>query len=289
MQTLPLALARGVPYAIIYHSYRGYRRKGTGLLTRLGNLVRGLVARAAAANIFTSDHSRQVAGTPQARSYVLLNPVDKAMEALYADHRYSEGQLTRKAVGTARRSGDSRRVLRLLFAGRLIEGKGVFDLMDALRRLDGEADLHLTFAGSGPAEDALRQQARTLEHVEVVLAGRLSTQALVAAYEDADVLVVPSSTHKEGNPLVVAEAIYAGTPVVASDQPPMVESIGSAGLLFEVGEAAQLAEVLDRLSRDDELYARVAAEAERRRKVFSYNRYIEDLSCIIHSAFGYIE
>jgi glycosyltransferase involved in cell wall biosynthesis len=167
-----------------------------------------------------------------------------------------------------------------LFAGRLIEGKGIFVIARALERLDGEFATHVVIAGEGRDGKRLRKRMKGFSTIEVDFAGRLKTSELVDRYQEARALLVPSTTHKEGNPLVIAEAIYAGTPVIASDQPPMIESVGDAGMIVEQDNAQELAEAIRVLQTNPEAYRDKKKRAEARADLFSYDRYRRDIEGI---------
>jgi glycogen synthase len=105
------------------------------------------------------------------------------------------------------------------------------------------------------ARPALAQRVASLGHVDDV-------SRFMAAF---DVLVVPS-TRDESLPLVVLEAMAAGTPVVASRLAGLPEAIGEdeAGILFEPGDAGALASVLRRFDTDRELVSQVGSASRRR-------------------------
>jgi len=251
----PLAWIRRVPYATIYHNFRGYERRGTGPMVAVGNKTRGAVARRAWANVFTSTCAKERVGLPA--SHVVFNPVDKQMEQFY-DKEERQG-----------RDSDAP----FLFAGRLIQGKGLFVLAEALERLDGELKVRVKVAGEGRDADRFSERVQGLTTVRVELLERLEGPALVEHYQNSRALIVPSTTHKEGNPLVIAEALCAGTPVIASDQPPMIESVGGAGIIVEQGNAQALADAMREMKSNEEAYRRYRERAENRAEVFSYRRY----------------
>ena len=87
--------------------------------------------------------------------------------------------------------------------------------------------------------------------------GRVSAEALAALFAAADALVLPS-TH-EGYGMVLAEALAAGLPIVATrvGAVPEVVRDGQEAVLVPPGDVAALAPAIDRLARDP-------AERERR-------------------------
>lgn len=92
----------------------------------------------------------------------------------------------------------------LLFVGRFVEKKG----LQLIRPLLPLAGARWSFIGWGPLPPAVASSP------EVQLLGRLPSAAIVPHYQQADLLVLPSSG--EGFPLVVQEALACGTPVLVS-------------------------------------------------------------------------
>ena len=89
--------------------------------------------------------------------------------------------------------------------------------------------------------------------------GIVSRAAIGRAYDEADIFVNASSV--DNMPVSVLEAFASGTPVV-STAPEGIRYIVQherTGLLSEPGNAAQLAENILRLLRDEELSLRLAA------------------------------
>jgi glycosyltransferase involved in cell wall biosynthesis len=106
-------------------------------------------------------------------------------------------------------------VRHLIFVGLLVERKGLLDLLAALA-VPGvlPPDARLTVVGDGPqrAEAERAAQAPPLAGRVTFLGFRPDVPALLAT---ADALVLPSLMEQQ--PLVVAEAMAAGKPVVATD------------------------------------------------------------------------
>jgi glycosyltransferase involved in cell wall biosynthesis len=264
LKILPLSILGHTPYGVIYANYTGYRRTGSGISTRIENVLREGLANRASINIFLSAYARKLAQVPQETSCVLRNPVDKHMIPLYEKN-----------------AGKAQDRSYLLFAGRIIEGKGIFVLTDALAELDGSLDLTVMIAGEGTDEDEMRRRTRAFDTIDIHFVGRLGDQKLVDAYRQAKALVVPSTSHKEGNPLVVAEALYAGTPVIASDQPPMIESVDDAGIIVPQGNSQELARAIRSLYEQEQQYQDLRRKAEQRSDQFSYRRYKKQIASIV--------
>jgi glycosyltransferase involved in cell wall biosynthesis len=263
------ATLRNLPYGIIYHGFRGFtKRENDAPLVSLKNSLRRQLASRAKFNVFTSTESKQMTDVPEEGTHVVLNPVDKQLQDLYDDSK-SKGERGKDAP--------------FLFAGRLIEGKGILLLAEALRRLDQKHQFELIVAGEGRDEDRFWSHVKSLDTIDVEMVGRLSADELIPLYQHSRALLVPTTTHVEGNPLVIAEALYAGTPVIASDQPPMIESVGEAGIIVEQGDPAALASAIARVSSDESYYRSLRRAALDRGDMFSYKRYKDRIRGIMRN------
>lgn len=99
--------------------------------------------------------------------------------------------------------------------------------------------------------------------------GRLADADLAVTLAAATALVVPSRA--EGFGLPVVEAMTAGTPVVTSDDPALVEVAGGATRTSPVGDSAGLARVLAEVAADPTLRAEMVSLGRRRAADFSWD------------------
>jgi glycosyltransferase involved in cell wall biosynthesis len=145
------------------------------------------------------------------------------------------------------------------YAGRLLESKGLPDLLAAVRRLD--APVELLLLGDGPMRTRLDGQAIPGSTVRVL--NTLTHEQMPSGYAQIDVLVLPSRTTptwSEQFGRVIAEALSCGVPVVGSSSggiPPLLELTGG-GLVFGEGDAGALARQLARLRDDPALREQLA-------------------------------
>lgn len=125
----------------------------------------------------------------------------------------------------------------LLYVGRLSVEKGIATLARAVRGVPGVA---VRVAGEGPESGCLDSVPG------VVRLGSLSGAAVRGEMERARALVVPSLWY-ENFPRTVVEAFAAGLPVIASRIGALASIVtdGRTGLLFETGDAQDLAQKLD--------------------------------------------
>jgi glycosyltransferase involved in cell wall biosynthesis len=148
-------------------------------------------------------------------------------------------------------------VMRVLYAGRLVELKGVRLALEAFSLLAGRSRA-ATFelCGDGPLAAPLAARVRALGLEERVrFHGRLSHDATLARMQAADVFLFPSF---EGAGMVVPEAMAAGCPVVCLDFGGPGEMTGTdRGLRVPLGNtpeatAAELGAALVRLYVDED-------------------------------------
>ena len=140
--------------------------------------------------------------------------------------------------------------------------KGLAVLLDAFGRLSAaRPGLRLLIAGPGDTEEVLDKVPAPLRD-RVVLLGQVSEADKVRVYHSVDVFCAPN-TGGESFGIVLAEAMAAGAPIVASDLDAfrMVLRGGQAGELFAVGDAADLAAAASRLLDDPERRSALSAAA----------------------------
>ena len=139
--------------------------------------------------------------------------------------------------------------INLLFVGRLVRDKGIFDLFSVMRLLQKRGiDFTMNIVGqtysanSGTLTDYDLQQAQEEFGESLVLHGYLDN--LVQLYQNADLFLFLS--WHEGFPVCVMEANACGKPVFAYDVPGCNHAIteGINGRLFSPGKVVQVADAI---------------------------------------------
>lgn len=138
------------------------------------------------------------------------------------------------------------------YFGRLVEEKGIADLVAACAGLNG--DWRLILLGGGPQLNALQTQAEKLGIQDrIQFQGQVTSTEMPSLYHRLDVLVLPSRTRsnwKEQFGRVLVEAMCSGIPVIGSDSGAIPGVIGDAGLIFPEGDISTLHKYLDDLQGD---------------------------------------
>jgi glycosyltransferase involved in cell wall biosynthesis len=138
--------------------------------------------------------------------------------------------------------------LRLLFAGRLQEDKGIHVMLDALRRLRsaGRTRVQLSIIGAGALEGVCREQARLsddrvqLDVLDPVAYG----EPFFALLRGFDAVLVPSLADEQ--PRIVYDAYSQALPVLASATPGLKTCVadGVNGRLFAPADAQALVDTI---------------------------------------------
>jgi glycosyltransferase involved in cell wall biosynthesis len=159
----------------------------------------------------------------------------------------------------------------LVFAGRLVEKKGVARLIEAMPQvLAEEPRARLIIAGHGPlAEELAASVVRLNLDKAVEFVGKVPNARLPDILRRARLAVLPFRAAEDGDieglGLVTIEALGCGLPVIVGDVPAVHDVIehGLNGWIVPAGPPATLAEAILRLLRQPDLAASLAAAGRR--------------------------
>jgi glycosyltransferase involved in cell wall biosynthesis len=171
----------------------------------------------------------------------------------------------------------------VLFISRFIKMKGIFDLLDAIPGVLAEVpDAEFIFIGSGPdsrefeqavADRKLNAAVSHLQHID--------NQETRRHYESAWCLAFPTR-YPEGMPMVVAEAMAAGCPVVTSRTRFSLSYMtdGTHCLLAGPGQPELLARQIIRLLKDKGLREKISANSKEMAKQFTSHEVTSEFCSI---------
>jgi glycosyltransferase involved in cell wall biosynthesis len=173
------------------------------------------------------------------------NAIDNDYFSLASAKYKEDSEAIRKSKGYPKKN--------ILFVGRLIEEKGIFDLFKSFQIVSREeSNLGLLIVGSGKAEKECREFCRINNLQSVFFTGFLQQEELPVYYAIADCFVLP--THSDPWGLVLNEAMSCGLPVISSD------AAGAAldlvrpelnGYIFKRGDVSGLADCLRNILNDE--------------------------------------
>lgn len=187
-----------------------------------------------------------LSGGPRARATVVPYGVDG---------RFSRNEPRSRGTGA----------LRVLTVGEVGLRKGSPDILEAARRLGGEAEFRMV-GPIGLAESAIRRFNEVIP-----LRGPVARTAMRSEYDWADVFLLPSIC--EGSATVVYEALAAGLPVVCTPNSGTVVRDGMDGYIVPIRDPATIAERLSFLKAHPGLMREMSANALARSSDYSLDRY----------------
>jgi glycosyltransferase involved in cell wall biosynthesis len=172
-------------------------------------------------------------------------------------------------------SAHSNQPLTIGYIGRMLPGKGLNVLADALAKIKSE-DWQLLVVGDGSEREAFENQLRAAGLTDrTKFTGAISFDLVPQYFHRLDVMVIPTETTKrirEQFGRVIVEAMASGVPVIGSTCGAIPEVIGEAGLVFPEGDDGALADALQRLLGDATLRDELALAGRARVEQYSWDQ-----------------
>ena len=183
----------------------------------------------------------------------------------------------------------------LLFVGRLVEKKGVVDLIRAVHLLpdDLKHKSELWIIGDGTERDSL--EALTCRYGlsdRVKFHGRIPNQDLADYYAAADIFIAPSIVDArgdtEGQGVILLEAMASGTAVISTQTGGISEVIThlETGLLIPAGQPEGLKSAIERLITNPELRQALAKAGQSRARLYDWSIIGERFSTLYRQLTG---
>jgi glycosyltransferase involved in cell wall biosynthesis len=183
----------------------------------------------------------------------------------------------------------------VVYVGRLVEKKGLADLIDACALLAGRGKtLECGIVGAGELETELRERiARLGVGSTVRLLGPRPQAEVIRLIREASAVAAPCVIGEDGNrdglPTVILEAMALGTPCVSTDVTGIPEVVrhGETGLIVPQHDPAALADALERFASDAALRVSLAVRArERIEDEFDIRRNAAKIRALFREAAG---
>lgn len=171
----------------------------------------------------------------------------------------------------------------ITYCGRLIDGKGVHDLIAALGRLKG-SPWHCLIIGDGPQRQSLEQKASRLRiNDQVSFLGSLSWTNTIAHLKSSHLSVNPSYT--EGLPTSLIEASLCDCAIIASDVGGTLEILtpGPATVLIPPGNVHRLTIAMEQFITKHETSSLNVSANSRISQLFSWPQSISNYTGVLLS------
>ncbi|MDO5697677.1 MAG: glycosyltransferase [Dermatophilus congolensis] len=271
LEVLPVARRMGLPLVVTFHGYdvteAPLRPNGAEYIAALRDLFdyASLLLPVSAHNA----SKLEGLGAPADITRVHYLGIPRLPEAVSADVPHASGSGAAVTAG-----GDGRSTL--LFVGRLVEGKGIDDLIRAYAQLEPSlrAQVDVDIVGEGDERAALEALAASVDGT-VRFHGRRPPDEVARMMRSATAFVGPSRRSSkgwvEGLGLVFLEAARAGVPTIGYRTGGIPEAVldGETGLLVDPGDVDGLTAAMTAVVTDPQLRERLGrAGHERQRRDF---------------------
>ncbi len=173
------------------------------------------------------------------------------------------------------------------YAGRIIENKGIFELLDAIRVIHTNTkDIRLVICGDGKPNDIERMncyinQHQMAEYVQYVGFQKNMNQW----YRSIHCLVAPSKV-QEAFGLVLCEAMYCKVPVITSISGAQAEIIenGVSGILIDTINSESISEAIQGLMNNDALRTSIIEQGYTRvESTFTIAKMVDSIDKIVRN------
>ena len=119
----------------------------------------------------------------------------------------------------------------VVYAGRLVNYKGVETLLNAMKIVQAKEDLRLVLIGDGYDRIRLERMASKLG-VKAEFTGRVLHSRFIDLISRAEILVLPTTNRLEAFGIVLLEAMACKTPVLAFNTPGVNEVALDGGMVY---------------------------------------------------------
>lgn len=148
----------------------------------------------------------------------------------------------------------------IIYFGRLSQEKGLFTLIEAVRK----KDIKLKIIGDGPLREELERKVKEGRLDNVFFTGYKQGKELKEEVRKSMFVVLPSEGY-ENNPRTVIEAFALGKPVIGARTGGIPELVrdGETGLTFELGNAEDLRDKIGYLINSRDRISEMGREARK--------------------------
>jgi glycosyltransferase involved in cell wall biosynthesis len=161
----------------------------------------------------------------------------------------------------------------ILNVGAIQKRKNIARLVEAFEAVDPAWRLVLIGSSGYGAAQIHARIAASPARERISVLGYVTPEELAAWYARAMVFAFPSLDEGFGMPLL--EAMTAGTPVLTSTRSALPEVAGEAALLADPEDTGALVHALQRLTRDEELRARLSRLGVERARLFTWEKAVD--------------
>jgi len=171
----------------------------------------------------------------------------------------------------------------LLFSGRIIAEKGIFEVLNAVADLKSNNEITLIIVGSGNAKEEVVALSKSLNiYKNMIFTGFISEQEVIPYYSNCDILVFPTY-FPEGFPMALFNSISAGMCVITTPTRAAIDYLKDPQncLWVKSENSGSVTEALEKLLSNESLRIQMKKNNKEMGPMFSQARVCENLERIL--------
>ncbi len=191
--------------------------------------------------------------------------------------------LKRFKIYDSRFKNKNKRILNILFVGRLVKEKGIYDLLKAFVQLNKKyRNLRLTIVGNGPERLNLIGLISQIGLVRQIKIEQVGYEQMSSVYQNADIFCLlskPTQHWEEYFGMAIVEAMACGLPVISTMSGGIPEVVGESGILVLPGNGQGIFNALTKLVNNAKLRKDLGTRAQKRAmKLFDSNKVAKNIN-----------
>ena len=191
------------------------------------------------------------------------------MHLLYTFHNFNVEEMPFK--------GNSMK--KLLFVGSIDQRKGILDLLESLKEVKGDYQLHICGSVTRPDMHQPFDEACAILGKKIVFHGYVEGKEKEQIFSASDMLILPS--YGEGMPIVIMEAMAMGCGIISTKVGAIPEIIDNCnGTLIEPGDKVALSKAISSYLSDSKKLKNIQELNFKKGKDYYINNNIRQLTAI---------
>ena len=167
--------------------------------------------------------------------------------------------------------------LRIIYASRICESKGIFDLMKAVKELDDLSyGIKLDIYGEMQLSGQEKAKFESFMSSNIAYRGIAKFAEMIDLMKKYDLFCLPTKYYGEGTSGALVESFIAGTPALVSSysQANLLVNDGVDGFIYRIGDVEDLKDKILSVYRDKAKLEAIGKAAQEKAKsyLFEYNK-----------------
>lgn len=172
----------------------------------------------------------------------------------------------------------SKSKIRLLFVGRLVKEKGIYDLLKVFIELIKQKNkVSLTIIGSGSEKTNIINLINQIRLNKLIKIKQVSYNEIPKEYKKADIFILlskPTKYWEEYFGMALVEAMASGLPIVSTDCGAIPEVVSDCGLLVKPGDWQSALKSTEELIKNKGLRDKLGSKARKRAEKYFDHRKV---------------